>query len=371
MGRKSTRGTNLVQLEQSAKAIMDKFMPVNTSVVLSLSGGVDSIVLLHLLSTLRPDLNVHAYHLNHKLREQADNDARLCQSVCNRLGIPLDLRECDISALTSQIGQGVEVVAREVRISQICEIKDRIEAKHHLSGHHANDRAETIFHNLLRGAGLSGLSALPEVNKTTGALRPLITSSKKDIYAYATLKGFRWAEDHTNAESAYTRNWIRNDVIPLLQERFPNVVSKFTDAANIIDEANDYVAQEALKYLQEHSALHHEEDKIDRSTLFDLSDYSDLHPFMQKELARQIWIRVYGDNQDFSADRADELSRWARRNKGNGSRLYFGDGVKVVKRAGRLGLSIENPDLSRKFWKDNSIFQIDNSINSLNMINKI
>jgi tRNA(Ile)-lysidine synthase len=182
-----------------------------------LSGGVDSVVLLHWLRELAPGqgYRLSAVHVHHGLSPNADAWARFCRKLCRAWGVPLVVRRVRIR----KQGKGLEGAAREARRAVFAGLKaDAIALAHQL-----DDQAETVLLNLLRGAGTRGAAAMPAAG-TLGAkllLRPLLEVSRRQVLAYARQHALAWIDDESNRDDALTRNFLRLRVGPLLEQRFP------------------------------------------------------------------------------------------------------------------------------------------------------
>ena len=186
-------------------------------VAVGLSGGMDSVVLLHLLHGLAPRLGckLSAVHVNHGLSPNADAWQKFCSVLCLELGIPFKA----IKVKVAKQHRGLEAAAREARRAALAKTAaDAIALAHHL-----DDQAETVLFNLLRGTGLEGASGMPAVGALgrKRLLRPLLDVPRSAIRAYAVEHGLGWVEDESNADEAFTRNFIRRRVGPLLASRFP------------------------------------------------------------------------------------------------------------------------------------------------------
>jgi tRNA(Ile)-lysidine synthase len=186
-------------------------------VAVGLSGGLDSVVLLHILRGLAPRLGyrLSAIHVNHGLSPNADDWQRFCSSFCLELGIPFKATRVRIKRQKT----GLEAAAREARRAALAEVPAAAIAL----AHHLDDQAETVLFNLLRGTGLEGARGMTAVG-TLGRkklLRPLLSMPRSAIRAYAAEHRLAWIEDESNADEALTRNFIRLRVGPLLESRFP------------------------------------------------------------------------------------------------------------------------------------------------------
>ena len=183
----------------------------------ALSGGLDSVVLLHLLRGLAPRLGVRlsAIHVNHGLSPNAGDWQRFCASLCDELGIPFKAARVRIRRQK----KGIEAAAREARRATLAMAPaDAIALAHHL-----DDQAETVLFNLLRGTGVEGASGMPAVGRLgrKALLRPLLGVPRGAIRAYAARQRLAWIEDESNADESLTRNFLRRRVGPLLETRFP------------------------------------------------------------------------------------------------------------------------------------------------------
>jgi len=181
-------------------------------VAVALSGGVDSVTLLHQLRSRGP---VAAIHVHHGLSPNADRWAAFCRRLCKRLEVPLSV----VRVKVAKRDQGLEAAAREARYQAFSEADaDCIALAHNL-----DDQAETVLMNLLRGAGRRGASGMPAQSRFKGKtlLRPLLDTPREEIEAYARRHRLAWVEDESNADESLTRNFIRRRIAPLLEEKYP------------------------------------------------------------------------------------------------------------------------------------------------------
>ena len=186
-------------------------------VAVGLSGGVDSVVLLDLLRRLAPrrGLRLEAVHVHHGLSPHADDWARFCRSLCRQWGVPLAVRRVQVQ----KRGRGLEAAARAARHAVFARHPAAVIAL----AHQLDDQAETVLLNLLRGAGVRGASAMPVAGRLAGkiVLRPLLAVPRSEVLVHARSRGLRWIEDESNRDAALTRNFLRLQVAPLLETRFP------------------------------------------------------------------------------------------------------------------------------------------------------
>lgn len=212
--------------------------PERHQCVVAYSGGVDSHVLLHLLS--RTEFRVSAIHVNHGLSANADAWQAHCQRVCETLGIPLVVEKIIIQDLSG----GIEAQARRARYGVLAGHIGS-DNKLLLTAHHQDDQAETVLLRLMRGSGVHGWAAMRAVRTFARGqlIRPLIDRSRRQILDYARVEGLSWIEDESNRLSSFDRNYLRHEVLPLLEARWPyagrrlaQVAADARDTGELLDE---------------------------------------------------------------------------------------------------------------------------------------
>lgn len=202
------------------------------------SGGLDSSVLLHALDRLRPELGVpvHVIHVDHGLQPESRDWAEFCRRTCERLALPMRLIELD---LTVGPGDSLEAVAREARLGAL---KDCLgPGDMLLAAQHADDQAETLMLQLLRGSGVKGLAAMPLLSDLPPGLlsRPLLACTREQLSGYARRHGLAWVDDPSNLDLRFDRNYLRRRVMPLLAERWPSHAHTLSRSARHCAEAAD------------------------------------------------------------------------------------------------------------------------------------
>jgi tRNA(Ile)-lysidine synthase len=206
-------------------------------VAVGLSGGVDSIVLLHALNAVAGERGfaLRAIHVHHGLSPNADAWARFCRNACAELGVPITVRRVEVG---STRGRGLEAAARDARRAVFASLRADVL----VLAHHRDDQAETVLLNLLRGAGLAGASGIAPESRLgrLPVLRPLLDAGRDEILAYADARSLRWIEDESNADTALARNFLRHEVAPRLDRRFPGWRGNLARAARLFaDERAD------------------------------------------------------------------------------------------------------------------------------------
>ncbi len=242
--------TSLV-LEKAKKAIEEyKMLEGSNTVVVGLSGGADSVCLLHVLYTLKDEykLKLIASHVNHGIRgEEAENDALFSKNFAETLGADFKLLKVDCVKEARENGETTEEAGRRLRyefFNSLCEDENTVIA----TAHNSNDNLETVIFNIARGSALSGAKGIPP--KRDNIIRPLIFCSRAEIEGYCKENNLSFVTDSTNLSDDYTRNKIRHNVLPELEKVNSNVVEAFTrfsESVRIDDDYLDSVAENALE----------------------------------------------------------------------------------------------------------------------------
>ena len=190
------------------------------SVCVGFSGGADSVCLLELLYELREELSIRleAVHVNHNLRgRESDGDQDFAEEFCRKRGIPLHLYSFEVKKMAGNLGCGLEEAGRQARRNAYGDCVRRLGGARIALAHHQNDLAETLLFHLSRGTSLEGMAALRPVRGQV--IRPLLCVSRKEIEEELRRRGLSWRTDSSNLTDDYTRNCIRHQVIPVLEER--------------------------------------------------------------------------------------------------------------------------------------------------------
>lgn len=218
----------------------------------ALSGGADSVTLLHLLKTQETGA-LFAIHVHHGIRgEEADRDADFCRALCEKFGVPLSVLHVDVPTLAAENGLGLESAARAARYEALAAEMQKRNIPLLATAHHADDQLETMLQHLLRGAGTRGLCGIPAVRALAdGALvvRPLLQMTKQQILDYCTANGLDFVTDSTNGEPCCPRNRLRAEVIPVLRELWPAGASRAARAAASLAEDEAYLRSLAADLL--------------------------------------------------------------------------------------------------------------------------
>ena len=226
-------------------------LPAGALVLCAVSGGRDSMALLHLLLDMaeKGGFRVAAAHFNHRLRPTADRDEAFVRDWCRARDVPLVCGIGDARAFARQAGTSLEDAARTLRYQFLESTADRLGAERIATAHHREDNAETVLLHLLRGSGLQGLGGIPPVRGRI--VRPLLEMGREDINSYIQMNSIPFVEDETNRDTAFTRNRLRLEVLPLLEEISPGCGERIAGMAALLREEDCHLRREAEALLPE------------------------------------------------------------------------------------------------------------------------
>jgi tRNA(Ile)-lysidine synthase len=236
-------------------------------VVVAVSGGPDSICLLHILHRLKEEfkLTLYSAHINHCLRgEEADKDEAYVEEFCKELGIECFSRRIDINKLSQERGLSTESAAREARYEFFDEIVKKLGAQKVALAHNANDQAETVLMRIIRGTGMEGIVGIKAVRGNI-FIRPLINIKRESIEAYCEKNSLKPRIDKTNLESIYTRNKIRLELIPYIRKNFnSDIVMALNRLADTMSRDNDFLEGIAYEKFKKYCYVKAEKVIIDK-----------------------------------------------------------------------------------------------------------
>ena len=210
-------------------------------VLVGLSGGADSVCLLHFLHYLAKEKHfaLAAVHVNHGLRQTALRDQHFCENLCKALDIALFIENVDAKKITQAQDLSPEHGARKARYDAYKKVARKWGATKLALGHHLDDQAETFLLNLLRGTKAKGLAGIPVRRALTPSVeivRPLLCITRAETEAYLAQNGLSFVTDETNSDDAFTRNWVRRELLPLLAQKQPQIRAHITQMAHELAE---------------------------------------------------------------------------------------------------------------------------------------
>jgi tRNA(Ile)-lysidine synthase len=258
--------------------------------LLAVSGGLDSMVLVHLFQQLNYEIVV--LHCNFQLRGLVSfEDQQFIQEYSNTNAIPFVFTQFDTEAFAADFKVSTQVAARELRYSWFYEQLAILKGDFILTAHHADDNLETFLINLSRGTGLEGLTGIPAQNEKV--IRPLLSFSRQEIEEYASVNKLKWREDSSNASDKYLRNKIRHHLVPLLKELNPNFMSSFEKTQAFLTESKELVDDAAVMVYQQVAREEGEDIHFDLARLLQLPNYSSYLYQWLNEFGFTAWDDIY------------------------------------------------------------------------------
>ena len=265
----------------------------NDKILIALSGGPDSICLLDIMIKLKDEYNLTLYaaHLNHRIRGiDAQEDSLFCQKICKKNNVTFFVKNIDIPELAVQQSRGVEEVARDVRYDMFFDIKNKLGINKIAVAHNLDDQAETMLMKMFRGSGIQGLRGI-DYKRKDGIIRPLLDIYKSQINEYCDVNNLNPRIDKTNFESDYSRNKVRLDLIPYIENNYcENIKQILSRTANVI--RDDY------NYIEKVSKEHYEllvKNKSDDEIILDLPLLKNTDTAIQKRVIRLAILDIMGN----------------------------------------------------------------------------
>ena len=303
----------------------------NDKIVIGVSGGPDSICLLHVLYSLKEKIgfDIVVAHVNHMLREVADMETEYVQKFCKNLKIECFVKKADISDLAKTQKKGTEEVGREVRYSFFDEVAKKTGANKIATAHNSNDRAETVILNILRGSGLSGLKGI-EAIRDKKYIRPLINIERQEIEKYCTENNLDPKYDESNKENIYTRNKVRNTVIPYIKKEFnPNIIKTINRLSSLATEENEYL-QNITKQAFESLLIEKE-----KNIILDLHKFNSLDLVIKRRLILYTINEVLHTTNGIEKVNIDDIIKLCKNNIGNKYLMPIKE-IKVYVKKGKI-----------------------------------
>ncbi len=298
---------------QKIKAFSEqnKLISKGDRIVVGVSGGADSVCLLHVLKQLSVDyrLSLIVVHINHGIRgEEADRDERFVQSLCRKEGLEFQSIRADVKHIAKAEGLSEEEAGRKIRYEAFIEVCRKLQCNKIATAHNRNDNAETILFNLFRGSGIRGLSGMEPYRALrlsfgeVALIRPLLGIGRPEIEAYLYREGISYITDSTNQSDQYTRNKIRNRILTYAtQEINRQSVGNITEAAETLREIEDYLNS---KVLQRYEDLVRREEQSYRISVRSLLEE---HIVIRKGIVRLVMEELASARKDLEAKHVEAV----------------------------------------------------------------
>ena len=290
----------------------------NDKIVLAVSGGPDSLCMLDLLNKFKNSKKINfeiiVAHVNHMIREEADSDEEFVKQFCQEREIEFIPKKVDIKKIAQEKKIGLEEAGREERYKFFNEILTKKRFNKIAIAHNKNDVAETMFMNLFRGTGISGLKGIEA--KSGKYIRPLIEINRSEIEKYCTENELKPRIDKTNFENEYTRNKIRNLVIPYIQKEFnPNIIETMFRLSKLVQDEEDFMKKETEKIYTEIKVYEDLESK--KQINLDLKKFNSQAKVIKSKILLYTITRLMGNSKGIEKVHIEDILKLCDRNIGN------------------------------------------------------
>ena len=284
-------------------------------VVVAVSGGPDSITMLDILNEIKNekiiDFEISVAHINHMIREEAKSDELYVKNYCEEKNIDFYSKSIDVLKLANNNKTGTEEMGRIVRYKFFDEVLEKTGSNKVSIAHNKNDKAETMIMNILRGSGISGLKGIEP--KRGKYIRPLIECERYEIENYCKEKNLNPRIDKTNFDNTYTRNKIRNVVIPYIKEEFnPNIVNTLNRLSELVVEEEEYIENRVKKAYE---TLLIKEDK--KEIILDLKKFNEEEKVIKSRIVLYTITRLLGNCQGIGKVHIEDIIKLCSNNIGN------------------------------------------------------
>jgi tRNA(Ile)-lysidine synthase len=294
------------------------------NIVIGVSGGPDSMALLNLLINLKKENKIDAKlivaHINHGIREEAEEETKFVEEFCKNNNIPCYIKREKVEELAKEQKVGTEEAGRKLRYSFFEEVAEKENANKIATAHNANDNAETVLMNLMRGSGTSGLKGI-EIIRDGKYIRPILKFTRKEIEEYCELNKLNPKIDRTNFENIYTRNKIRNELIPLIEKEFnPNIVNSLNRLSELINEEDEYiekVVEEKYKDVLIEEYLGNNRFEGKEQIILDLKKFNKQEKVIKNRLIRYTINKTTGSIQNIEKVHVSDIVKLCENNIGN------------------------------------------------------
>ena len=283
-------------------------------IVLGVSGGPDSISMLNILNEIKEEFNFEIYvaHVNHMIREEAEDDEKYVQRYCEKNNIQFFVKRIDVQQIANTEKRGTEETGRKVRYEFFEEVMQKVGANKIAIAHNKNDKIETIIMNLLRGSGLSGLKGIEPI-RDNKYIRPLIDCERQEIEQYCEDNKLNPRIDKTNFENDYTRNKIRNIIIPYIKEEFnPNIIETLDRLSQVATEESNYVDKQTNKIYQDLLI-----EETQNQIILKLKEFNEQEKVIKGRIILLATKQLMGSTQGIEKIHIEDIIKLCNNNIGN------------------------------------------------------
>ncbi|MDR0270151.1 tRNA lysidine(34) synthetase TilS [Paenibacillus sp.] len=318
------------------------------AIVVAVSGGPDSVALLHILhqiSIRHVPLKLICAHVHHGLRAESDSEEELVRGLARELAIPFEVARVDVPSYMKESGKGFEEAARDKRYAFLHEMAQRHGAASIALAHHADDQAETVLLHLLRGSGLGGLKGMrmKRSEKNVELIRPFLRMYKTDLLNICEQNGYAYAVDNSNFSNKYRRNAIRLDVLPLLGQYNGQIKQSLVQLAEIAGVEDDYMEQAA------NHAYHEMVQYKDGRLYFRAPSFLALHVALQRRLIKLILNYLSAGCEIADFNKIELIRQGIIQNKSTTWSLDIGGGLACIREYDMILFMHKPPEQSKSY----------------------
>ena len=285
-------------------------------IVLGVSGGPDSISMLNILNEIKHEqsikFEIYVAHVNHLIRKEAIDDEKYVEDYCNKKDIECYIKRIDVEQIANNKKIGTEEAGRNARYDFFEEILQKTGSNKIAIAHNKNDKIETIIMHLLRGSGLSGLKGIEPI-RDNKYIRPLIECERQEIEQYCEENELNPRIDKTNFENEYTRNKIRNIVIPYIKQEFnPNILQTLSRLSDVATEESDYVDKQTQKIYQQILM-----ERTNKQIVLNLKEFNKQEKVIKNRLILLATKQLMGSTQGIEKIHIEDIIKLCSNNIGN------------------------------------------------------
>lgn len=329
-------------LENKVKSTIKKYDLIKNgdNIVVGVSGGPDSMTLLNVLINLKENLNlkITVAHINHMIRQEAEEETKYVQNFCKQRDIECFVKREKVEELAKNNKIGTEEAGRKLRYSFFEEVLEKVNANKIATAHTANDNSETVLMNIIRGSGTSGLKGIEPIRENK-FIRPLIECTREEIEEYCEEKKLQPKIDKSNSENIYTRNKVRNMLLPYIKENFnPNIVNSLNRLSELAREENLFLekkVEEAYKQVLIEESIGKQAVRVKSKIILDLKKFNKQDLVIKNRLMLYTIGRVLGTSQNIEKVHIEDLVKLCSNNIGN-KYLTPNKNIKVMVKGGRI-----------------------------------
>lgn len=311
-----------------------KLIESGDKIIVAVSGGPDSMCLLDVLRKLKEKLKIEivVVHVNHSIREEADSETLYIKEYCEKHNIEIYIKKENVLELAKKDKIGLEEEGRKVRYNFFDEVLEKTKSNKIAIAHNMNDKAETVLMNIIRGSGALGLKGI-EPKRDNKYIRPLIETERYEIEEYCKNNMLNPKHDKSNDDNTYTRNRVRNVLIPFLKENFnPNIIKGINKLSIIMTEEQNYL-EKIVNNIYNDVKIQEKE----KSIILDLKKFNSEDIFIRKKLLLFAINKLFNSTKNIEKIHIDDIIRLCERNIGN-KYLTPNKNIKVYINKGKIYL---------------------------------